>query len=223
MTHRPGGSAGGIRRCVRVLPCLGIVPESAKGIVANGIAEHRNHGMRCKVWELRRRIVRSGALVRLEENIGADSVELSRRSGDQRQGTCTEGAAASGNAFGFYECLGVVPESAKGIVANGIAEHRNHGMRCEVRELRRRVLRRGNQGKGNVLGSNPTNTLRRAERVLLAVTKENPLRYARLDIGFNPLVNDIDHLFSEVGEVIEASQFEGLKRSLRAPCKVVKH
>ena len=97
-------------------------------------------------------------------------------------------------------------------------------MRCEGRESVGRIVRSRTQRQGNLLGTDAADTLRRlAESGLLAATLENLLRDARLDIGFNPFVNDVNHLFSEVGEVIEASQFERFERSLRAPCKVVKH
>jgi hypothetical protein len=130
---------------------------------------------------------------------------------------------ASGDTFGFYERLRPASQRRKRIVANGIAKNGNQRMRCEIGELSGRVVRSRSQGKGNLLGTDATNSLGRAERVLVATAKEYPLRDASLNIGFDPLVNDVDHLLANVREVVEAGQFERLERSLRAPCKVVEH
>ena len=142
---------------------------------------------------------------------------------EQKRATPAEARVASGDAFGLYERLRPAAESGKGIVTNGVTENGNQGMRCEVRELSGRLVGRRNQRQGNLFGTDATNTLRRAESGLVALTEKNPLRDTRLDIGFNPLVNYVDHLFSEVGQVVEASQLKRLERSLRASRKVVEH
>jgi len=143
---------------------------------------------------------------------------------EQEYGTPAEARAASGDAFGFHQGLRPAPESGKRIVANSVAENGNDGMRCKGRKLSGRIVQSRKQRQGNLLGTDATNTLRRsAESGLLAASKQNPLRDARLNIGFDPFVNDLDHLFSEVGEIVETSQFERLKRSPGAPRKVVEH
>ncbi|HEV2314352.1 MAG TPA: hypothetical protein VGR94_03530 [Candidatus Acidoferrales bacterium] len=118
---------------------------------------------------------------------------------EQTHATPAEARAASGNAFGFYERLRPVAESGKRIVTNGVAKNGNQGVRCEVGELSGRIVRSRNQGQGNLFGTETTNSLRRAESGPMALTEKNPLRDTRLDIGFDPLVNHVDHLLSEVG------------------------
>ena len=143
---------------------------------------------------------------------------------EQEYGTPAEARVASGDAFGFHQRLRSAPQSGKRIVADSVAENGNDRMRCKGRKLSERIVQSWKQRQGNLLGTDATNTLRgSAESGLLAATQQNPLRNARLNIGFNPFVNDFDHLFSEVGEIIETSQFERLERSLGAPRKVVEH
>lgn len=142
---------------------------------------------------------------------------------EQTHATPAEARVASRDAFGFYERLRPAAESGKGIVTNGVAKNGNQRMRCEVGELSGRLVLGRNQRQGNPFGTETTDSLRRTESGLVALTKKNPLRNPRLDIGFNPLVNNVDHLFSEVGQVVEASQLKRLERSLRASRKVVEH
>lgn len=134
-----------------------------------------------------------------------------------------EARVASGDAFGFDERLRPAPQRGKRIVTNGVTENGNQGMRCELGELSGRLVRSRSQRQGNLFGTDATNTLRRAESGLVALTEKNPLGDTRLDIGFNPLVNYVDHLSPEVGQVVEASQLKRLERSLRASRKVVEH
>jgi len=142
---------------------------------------------------------------------------------EQTRATLAESPVASGDAFGFCERLRPASQRGKGIVTNGVAKNGNQRMRREVRESSGRVVRSRGQGEGNLLGTDATNTLRRAERTLVAAADEYPLRDASLNVGFDPLVDDVDHLLPQIGEVVEAGQFERFERSLRAPCKVVEH
>ncbi len=86
-----------------------------------------------------------------------------------------------------------------------------------------RIARGGDKGQRPLLRAHTPNALRRAQGALLPATNENPLRDARLNIGLDPLIDDFDHLFSEIGEIVETSQLKGFERSLRARRKVIEH
>ena len=138
-------------------------------------------------------------------------------------GDAEKSEITSRDAFGFDERLRPAPQRGKRIVTNGVTENGNQGMRCELGELSGRLVRSRSQRQGNLFGTETTDSLRRAQSGLVALTEKNPLGDTRLDIGFNPLVNYVDHLSPEVGQVVEASQLKRLKRSLRASRKVVEH
>lgn len=85
----------------------------------------------------------------------------------------------------------------------------------------------GKKRKGQIVevergaAARPASTARQG--VLLLAVHEDPLGDARLDVGFDELVHDIDQFFAEIGAIVQASQLEGLERNGGAGGEVFEH
>jgi len=133
-------------------------------------------------------------------------------------------AIESGDAFRFGEGLGAAAKRAKRLVGDRVAQDGEDGIRSEGRELSQRIIGGREKRQGSLFGTYAAKILRRGTKSsLLTATDKNPFGDARLNIGFDPVVNDFHHLFSDVGQVVEAGQFERFERRLRASRKVVEH